>query len=164
LLKLNSFISEMNRISFAVIINFVFFSLSFSQIVITGQIKNKKGTALSYANIGIKGGKTGTISKVDGEFNISIPDSLANDSLTFSGIGFNEKSFLIYTLKDKENFEVVLDEKITTLAEVRISNRKLKQRKLGITGRTPMMFIPTKSYQQNDILEQARLIQLKKNC
>lgn len=135
---------------------------TFAQSVITGRVKSEKGLLLPYVNIGIKDGKLGAISDTDGKFNISIPDSLIKKTLTFSSIGFDEKSFIINSLIGKTNLEIVLKEKVTTLPEVRISNKKLRQYKLGITGRTPMVSIPTKSYQKNDILEQARLINLKK--
>lgn len=146
------------------IINFLVFSAlsASSQSVISGYLKNKKGEALSYANIGIKGGKLGAISTTDGKFSISIPDSLLNDSLTYTSIGFEEKSYLIKTLIGKKDIEIILEDKIIPLAEVKISNIKLKQHKLGITGRTPMVFIPAKSYQKNDMIEQARIIHLKK--
>lgn len=155
----------MKKLCQAIVVNCIlvlFASTSFCQAIISGKVKNKQGEALSYANIGIKGGKIGTVSTVGGDFTISIPDSLANDSLTFSSIGYHDKSYIINSLRVKNDVVIVLDEKITSLAEVKINNVKRKQYKLGITGRTPMMFIPTKSYQQNDILEQARLIQLKK--
>jgi len=145
-------------ISITLILN----SSSFAQSIISGKVKNKQSEAIPFANIGIKRGKIGTVSNDDGRFNISIPDSLSNDSLTFSSIGFKDKSYLISYLKDKNNLNVVLDEKIISLSEVKITNKKLKQYKLGITGRTPMLSIPTKSYQKNDIMEQARLIHLKK--
>lgn len=137
-------------------------SSSFGQFIISGKLKNKQNEAIPYANIGIKRGKVGTVSMDDGRFNISIPDSLSNDSLTFSSIGFKDKSYLISSIKNKTNLDIVLDGKIISLTEVRITNKKLKEYKLGITGRTPMTSIPTKSYQKNDIMEQARLIHLKK--
>lgn len=137
-------------------------SMAFSQSLVAGKIKNQKGEALSYANIGIKGGKLGAVSGTDGKFSISIPDSLLNDSLTFTSIGFKDKSYLIKSLTNKKDNEILLEDKITSLEEVRISNTKLKQYKLGITGRTPMIYIPTKSFGKNDIMEQARIIHLKK--
>ncbi len=137
-------------------------SSAFSQSIVSGKVKDNKGNGLMYANIGIKGGKTGTVSAVDGKFSILIPDSLLKDSLTFSSIGFKDKSFIINSLTNKKEVEIMLEEKIISLTEVRISNVKLKQYKLGITGRTPLVSIPTRSYQKTDIMEQARLIQLKK--
>ena len=137
-------------------------SVTFGQSLVTGQIKSQGGEPLLYANIGIKGGKLGTVSGLNGKFSISVPDPLLNDSLTFTSIGFKDKSYLINTLVNKKDLEIILEDKITSLAEVSITNTKLKPYKLGITGRTPMVSIPSKSYQKNDILEQARIIHLKK--
>lgn len=137
-------------------------SKTFCQSLITGQIKSQKGELLPYANIGVKGGKFGAISTLDGKFSISVPDSLLNDSLTFTSIGFIDKSYLINNLVHKNELEIILEDKIISLAEVKVSNVKVKQYKLGITGRTPMVFIPGRSYQKNDVLEQARVIHLKK--
>lgn len=137
-------------------------SAAFCQSLIVGQIKNQKEEPLPYANIGIKGGKLGAVSTLDGKFSIAIPDSLLNDTLTFTSIGFKEKSYIINKLVGNKDVEVILEDKITSLAEVKISNAKLKLYKLGITGRTPMVSIPSKSYQKNDVLEQARILRLKK--
>jgi len=137
-------------------------SSSFAQSIISGKVKNKQSETIPYANIGMKRGKVGTVIMDDGRFSILIPDSLLNDSLTFSSIGFKDKSYLISSLKNKTSVDIILEEKIISLSEVKITNKKLKQYKLGITGRTPMLSIPTKSYQKTDIMEQARLIHLKK--
>jgi len=137
-------------------------STAFCQVLIVGEIKDQKKEPLPYANIGIKGGKLGAVSTLDGKFSISIPDSLRNDTLTFRSIGFKDKSYVINTLLNKKDLEVILEDKVTSLAEVRITNTKLKQYKLGITGRTPMISIPGRSYQKNDVLEQARILHLKK--
>jgi hypothetical protein len=120
------------------------------------------GMSTKTNKIALKGGKLGAVSGTDGKFSISIPDSLLNDSLTFTSIGFKDKSYRIKSLANKKDNEILLEDKITSLEEVRISNTKLKQYKLGITGRTPMIYIPTKSFGKNDIMEQARIIHLKK--
>lgn len=83
-------------------------SVAFSQSLVVGQVKNQKGEALAYANIGIKGGKLGTVSATDGKFSISVADSLLNDSLTFTSIGFKDKSYLIKTLTKKESVEIII--------------------------------------------------------
>ncbi len=148
------------KVFLAYIILILTISSAYSQSIISGYVKDNKGNGLPYANIGVKGGKIGTISGTDGKFSISIPDSILRDSLTFSSIGFKDKSFIMSSLIAKK--EIILEERIISLHEVRISNVKLKRYKLGISGRTPLVSIPTKSYQKNDIMEQARLIQLKK--
>jgi len=132
-----------------------------AQQVISGKITDLKGNPLPYVNIGIKGGKTGTVSNSDGLYTLSIPDQLLKDSVTFSCIGFQEQSFIGSDLSKKNNTQIKLIEKVALLNEVKISNTKRKIRKLGITGRTPMISIPTSSLRSTDIFEQARLIHLK---
>ncbi len=142
---------------------FIFCSISFNlfaQKNIIGTVSSAKGDKIPFVNIGIKGSKTGTVSDIEGNFTIQIADSLSNEILTFSSVGFTAKNFPIKEINPKD-FKVILEEKINTLHEIKISNRKRKTYKLGITGRTPMVSIPSSSYQKHDIIEQARLIHVK---
>jgi hypothetical protein len=139
-----------------------FFSTSLlAQQTISGLVNTEKGSTIPYVNIGIKGSKTGTVSDIDGKFTLQIADSLLNDTLMFSSVGFEEKKMPIRKLVNSKNLTVILTESVTNLREVQISNRKRKTYKLGITGRTPMISIPSSSYQKNDIIEQARLLHVK---
>jgi hypothetical protein len=135
-------------------------TVTFAQKTINGQINSTTGKPIPYVNIGIKDSKTGAISDADGKFTIQIADSLLKQTLTFSSVGFEPKSFSIAEINSTA-LKVVLSEKITQLNEIKISNRKRKTYRLGITGRTPMVSIPSSSYQKNDIIEQARLIHVK---
>lgn len=132
-----------------------------AQQLISGKITDRKGNPLPYVNIGIKGGKNGTVSNIDGVYTLSIPNQLLKDTVTFSCIGYQEQSFLANDLSSKNNRQITLTEKVALLNEVKISNVKRKIRKLGITGRTPMVSIPTSSLTSTDIFEQARLIHLQ---
>lgn len=132
-----------------------------AQQLINGKITDHKGNPLPYVNIGIKGGKTGTVSSIDGVYTLNIPNQLLKDTVTFSCIGYQEQRFLANDLASKNNMQITLTEKVAMLNEVKISNAKRKIRKLGITGRTPMVSIPTSSLVSTDIFEQARLIHLK---
>lgn len=68
---------------------------AFGQSVISGMVKDARGKGLAYANIGIKNRKNGTVSTIEGKFNISTPDLLLKDPITFSSIGFKDKICLI---------------------------------------------------------------------
>ena len=131
-----------------------------AQQVISGKVTDLKGNPLPYVNIGIKGGKTGTVSNREGVYTLTFPDEFLKDSITFSCIGFQEKAYIGSDLSGKKNMKIMLTEKVALLKEVTISNVKRKTRKLGITGRTPMISIPTSSLTSTDIFEQARLIHL----
>ncbi|MFD0941330.1 carboxypeptidase-like regulatory domain-containing protein [Pedobacter boryungensis] len=132
----------------------------FAQKTISGQVSDNKGNSIPYVNIGIKASKTGALSDIKGNYTIQIADSLINDTLTFSSVGFEIKKIAIKNMSNKD-FNVVLDERIIVLNEVKIRNKKRKTYKIGITGRTPMMFVPSTGHQRNDIFEQARLINVK---
>lgn len=137
-----------------------FFSSAFAQQSISGKVVDPDKKGIPYVNIGIKGGKNGTVSNTNGEFMLNVDNEILNDSVTFSSIGFNEQRFLIKDLIANDKLLIILKEKIAVLNEVSITNTKRKLRKLGITGRTPMISIPTSSLQSSDIFEQARLIHL----
>jgi hypothetical protein len=149
----------MNKILLLIICCFFSHSI-FAQKVISGQLKTIKGGGIPYVNIGIKESKTGTVSSVDGNFSLQIPDSLTNDTLTFSSVGFEDKKISIRDIVVKD-LKVVLVDKINLLDEVKITHKKRKTYKLGITGRSPFVSIPASSYQKNDVIEQARLMHLK---
>lgn len=139
----------------------VFISHVDAQQLISGKITDLSGKPLPYVNIGIKGGHTGTVSNREGVYTLTIPDELLGETVTFSCIGFREQTFLASDLVKKSNLQIMMTEKVAVLNEVKISNTKRKIRKLGITGRTPMVSIPTSSLRSTDIFEQARLIHLQ---
>ncbi|HEY0896236.1 MAG TPA: carboxypeptidase-like regulatory domain-containing protein [Sphingobacteriaceae bacterium] len=125
-----------------------------------GIVTTRDGTPLSYVNIGIRGSRIGTISGPDGTFRLGVPDTVMNDSLTFSSVGYEVVRVPVRDFNRKK-ITVTLNEKVFTLPEVTVSVGKSKTRKLGITGRTPFVTTPAISYRQDDIFEQGRLIRLK---
>ncbi len=56
-----------------------------------GIIKDKDtGEKLQYVNVGIKNSTVGTVSDLDGNFRLLIPDELESDSISFSCIGYKD--------------------------------------------------------------------------
>ncbi len=125
-----------------------------------GIVTTSEGVPLSYVNIGIRGSRIGTISGPDGTFRFGVADTLVNDSVAFSSVGYEEVRIPVRDFNRKK-ITVVLNEKVFALPEVTVSPGKSKTRRLGITGRTPFVTTPAISYQQDDIFEQGRLIRLK---
>lgn len=146
---------------FALFAVLIFFNSARAQQSINGSVTDNKGKALPYVNIGIKGGNIGTVSKQDGQFTLSIPKEVLPDSIAFSCSGFQEQSRLANDLVKEDKIQVIMSEKVETLNEVKISNAKRKIRRLGITGRTPLVYVPSTRWKSTDIIEQARLIHLK---
>jgi TonB-linked SusC/RagA family outer membrane protein len=56
--------------------------------VITGQVKDEQGQPLPGVTVRLQNSQAGTITDVNGSFKLSVPDASANNSLTFSFIGF----------------------------------------------------------------------------
>jgi len=101
------------------------------------------------------------VSREDGSFQLFIPDSLKNDPLTFSFVGFEEAMIPAEKLDPSVNMEVVLREKTTELQEVIITNRKLKQKILGTKLYTPLLWFNLTVKKEEGYLEPAKLIRIK---
>lgn len=74
------------KIFLVVALGFVLFgSSAFAQGNVSGIVKDRKGEPLIGANVYVKGTTISTISGIDGQFNISAPDSSAVLVITFNG-------------------------------------------------------------------------------
>lgn len=87
---------------------------------IKGRLVDNHKNAIPYANILIKNTTIGTISNLDGDFNINIPDKYQNKVLVFSSIGFKTKEIPIKTFENKKNIIIELETSIVDLDEVTI--------------------------------------------
>ena len=77
-------------------------ALSFTipaSIIVTGNITDANGNAVSYASVNLKGGKTAVASDNNGFYSITVADK--NDILVFSAVGFASKEEKI---KGTDNF------------------------------------------------------------
>ncbi len=87
-------------------------------------------TPLSYVNIGIANKNIGTVSGVDGKFSLAVPDSLAQERIMFSMIGYSNKSLIVSELQN-ENGKVFLSPTVIELNAVEITAAKMKAKKVG---------------------------------
>lgn len=104
-------------------------------ITITGKVSNNEQQALQYVSIGIINKTIGTVSDENGDFILRIEENQieSSDSLKFSMIGYNSKSFLINEILDIQTLIVILPEKIETIPEAIITGNKLKTKVKGTT-------------------------------
>ncbi|MEO5910392.1 MAG: carboxypeptidase-like regulatory domain-containing protein [Pelobium sp.] len=148
-----------------IIVLFSFFSFFNSQaqsIKLSGKVSDvDHHVAVAFANIGIKDQKVGTLSDEHGYFNITIPDSLKNELLTFSCVGFETVTKKISDLKKVKELNIQLAQKAIALPEFVVSNKPVKPYRIGIRGRTPLVSVPATSYNKHDIIEQARSFKIK---
>ena len=123
----------------------------------TGVIINSKtNETVEFVNIGILNKNTGTISNLKGLFSINISKKLSNDSLIISHINYHSVKVPIKTL---ENQTIYLQPKNNELSEIVISNKKKKNRKIGVKSYNPLLWLRAIA-KNNDIIENAQRINI----
>jgi hypothetical protein len=95
--------------------------------VLSGETK----TGIAYANIGIIGKNVGTVSDESGNFSIELDNIYKNDSIRFSMIGYESKTFLVAYFKENSIKTIFLNPKSYYLTEVKVFYHKTKQIRLG---------------------------------
>jgi TonB-dependent starch-binding outer membrane protein SusC len=99
------------------------------QIVVSGTVKDQKsGSAIPGVNIKISGSKEGTITDLDGNFELKVSD--ANATLIFSFIGYKPQEV---SLAGRTKLDVVLEEETKSLDEVVVIGYGT-QKKKDLTG------------------------------
>ena len=128
--------------------------------VLSGLVVSSDEKPISYVNIGIKNKKLGAVTNQNGLFKIKIPDSLKNEMLIFSCVGFESITLKISSLLLEKKIRIYLEKRIIAIPEITFKDRKIKPYQVGIKGRTPLIYAPSKSYNNNDIIEQARIFKI----
>ncbi len=113
---------------------FLFLIVSFTSVF---SQKNCKGilvdsaTAkpIEFANVGIVGKGFGTVTNEQGEFNFSVPDSVTNEPVKISMIGYRSKVLSLDNLNKQG--KIMLSPAATNLNEVAVSAKKTKVTILG---------------------------------
>ena len=144
-----------NYIYTSILILLLNFRVISQEIEINGIIADAETKNLiEFVNIGILNKNIGTISNLNGEFNLRMSNTFSNDSLTISHINYYNAKV---SIKDFKNQTIILNPKTNQLPEVVISNRKNKKRKIGVKSYNPFLFLGSIS-EGNDIIENAQKI------
>lgn len=123
----------------------IFISVNvYAQTTIKGIIKNQDNEPIPYCSIGMKNATIGTISDENGNYKLSIPDSL-NNEIVFSALGHTEKRQ--YKNELIKNGNIILDYHSTALKAVVISHKKMKEKLIGQKSRPMLTF--SKMFNQN---------------
>lgn len=85
------------------------------QRIVQGTITDEGGEALIGVSLLIKGTTTGTITDIDGNYSIQVPDAVNSPVLVVSYIGFNTKEVAV---GNQSNIDITLEESIQGLSEV----------------------------------------------
>jgi len=95
---------------------------AWAQNQISGKIADNQGKALPGVNITVKGGTTGTVTDVNGNYTITINDP--NDILVFSYVGFESQEVAV---GNQSNITVTLEEESKQIAEVKVTAFGIKK-------------------------------------
>ncbi len=105
-----------------------------SQSLIKGKIIDKISEEhLPYVNIGVIGKNIGTVSDINGYFEISINEKNNKDTLRLSMIGYESLEIIVSDFKKQiiNNSIVKLNPNVTELNEVIVSGKDLKEKIIG---------------------------------
>jgi hypothetical protein len=144
-----------------VFILFQLFSFqSFSQEIemkgIIADFETKK--PIGFVNIGILNKNKGTISHLDGKFNLKVSNNFLNDSLMISHVNYYTYKIPISNFNNKT---ILLKPKTNELSEVIISNKKKRNKKIGVKSYNPLLWLGALS-KDMDIIENAQKINIPK--
>src|SRR5882762_5334647 len=83
------------------------------QRIVSGTIKDSKGTSLPGVNIIVKGTSAGTVSDANGKYSLSIPENA--NTLVFSFIGYSSREAEIGS---QTSIDLTMEEDVKQLSEV----------------------------------------------
>ena len=133
-------------------------SQTFSQeIVMNGIIIDAENQEpIEFVNIGVLNKNQGTITNPNGEFNLTLPKEYKTDSITISHINYYSIKILA---KNFKNQTIFLNPKTTELSEVVVSNKKIRNRKIGVKSYNRLLSMRVIS-KSTDIIEVVQLISI----
>lgn len=104
-----------------------------AQTVIRGRVYDSSDqSGLPYATVGIAEKHFGTLSDADGNFSLTIADTLARtDTLTFSYLGYESVRRSISDIDSSQECMVGLRQQLLQIQEVTIHSGKVKHVKIG---------------------------------
>jgi hypothetical protein len=94
-------------------------------------VHEDNNSGVAYVNVGIIGKNVGTVTDKSGNFSIHLDKIYDKDSIRFSMIGYESRSFLVRAFKDNAIKTIYLGPKSYSLNEVKITYRKAREVSLG---------------------------------
>jgi hypothetical protein len=95
-------------------------------------LKDETREGIGFVNVGIIGKNVGTVTDQLGNFNLVIDKRYDNDSLRFSLIGYEPKSYLVKDFRENSVKEILLKPKLYNLNEVTVTYRRGRGVRLGV--------------------------------
>lgn len=130
------------------------FFFGFGQALIKGKVVSEDGEPIPFVNIGIVDTHVGTISELNGEFELNVPKKLENQALLVSCVGFHRQKFIILDISDQDLL-VVMEENVSQLQEIVISEKRDKPKieKVGGVYSTASRFMTDVDYSGSAIAQ-----------
>ena len=94
-------------------------------------LSTETDSGIGFVNIGIIGKNVGTVSDEKGNFSINLDKSYDNDSIRFSIIGYESRTFVISQFKETPEKNIYLKPVIYNLQEVKVIGRNTKEVIIG---------------------------------
>ena len=94
-------------------------------------LSSETKSGIAFVNVGIVGKNVGTVTDLNGNFSIELDNIYNNDSIRFSMIGFESKSFLVSYFKENSIKTIYLNPKSYILTEVKVFFHRTKEITLG---------------------------------
>ena len=94
-------------------------------------VHENNNSGVSFVNVGIIGKNVGTVTDQSGNFSIDLDKIYDKDSIRFSMIGYESRSFLVRAFKDNAIKTIYLGPKSYSLTEVKIVYHKAREVRLG---------------------------------
>lgn len=122
------------RLSFLIVV-FLLTNIAFSQseIKVTGKVLDAENALpLSYVNVGIVGTSTGTVSDLNGSFELYLKLPLdSNSTLRFSYVGYSDQTVSLVSLVQKDSNIIQLTPDVVHLTTVEVRPRFFNTKKVG---------------------------------
>jgi hypothetical protein len=104
----------------------------------TGKVSDAQNAqAIAYVNIGVEGMDIGTVSDNEGNFTLTLPDTLQSGRMRFSIVGYEAKTFELADFKKQAPPIIRLQPLVFDLPSVAVQSYKLKSKLLGCQAESP---------------------------
>lgn len=107
------------------------------QIVVSGRVLDKNtGEPIPFMSIGINESAVATISELNGDFSLEIPQQYMGSTIIFSALGYERQDLSVSTFEANKSKDILFTERLNVLKEVRINgDRKFKTSSFQVTGK-----------------------------
>jgi hypothetical protein len=130
-----------------------------SKFILKGKImENGSDIAVPYAGIYLKSSLKGSISDINGEFEIGISEENGPDTIVISSMGFVSSTIAVSDVKDKRYIEIYLVPNVYEIQPIKILSRSFKKMCLGNRSNIPTgsLYLDTHGQQAAMFIENDR--------